>query len=75
VIVATGDKVVMEPTLDEALSSLFGTAPAQSGVLPVQQAGVQAPLSKATLNQARAQLAAAQKAIDSLQHLLASPNQ
>jgi uncharacterized membrane protein (UPF0182 family) len=33
VIVATGDKVVMEPTLDEALGSLFGTAPVQSGPL------------------------------------------
>ena len=31
VIVATGDKVVMEPTLDEALGSLFGTAPATVG--------------------------------------------
>ena len=28
VIVATGDKVVMEPTLDESLSALFGTSPA-----------------------------------------------
>ena len=75
VIVATGDKVVMEPTLDEALSSLFGTAPPQSGVLPAQQAGVQAPLSKATRDQAAAQLAEAQKAINALKQLLANPAQ
>ncbi len=31
VIVATGDKVVMEATLDEALTSLFGTAPSAVG--------------------------------------------
>jgi hypothetical protein len=75
VIVATGDKVVMEPTLDEALSSLFGTAPTQSGVLPGQQTGVQGALSKAARDQALAQLAEAQKAIDSLKHLLANPAQ
>jgi uncharacterized membrane protein (UPF0182 family) len=75
VIVATGDKVVMEPTLDEALSSLFGTAPTQSGALPAQQAGVQAPMSKTVRDQAMAQLAEAQKAIDSLKHLLAAPAQ
>jgi uncharacterized membrane protein (UPF0182 family) len=75
VIVATGDKVVMEPTLDEALSSLFGTAPPQSGALPAQQTGVPALLPKATRDQAIAQLAEAQKAIDSLKHLLAAPAQ
>jgi uncharacterized membrane protein (UPF0182 family) len=31
VIVATGDKVVMEPTLVQTLASLFGTAPGKSG--------------------------------------------
>ena len=72
VIVATGDKVVMEPTLDEALSSLFGTAPPQSGILGGQQKGAQAPLSKATRDQAMAQLAAAQKAINALKQLLAN---
>ena len=75
VIVATGDKVVMEPTLDEALDSLFGTAPTQSGVLPVQQTGVQAPLSNATRDQAMAKLAEAQKAINALKQLLAAPAQ
>ena len=75
VIVATGDKVVMEPTLDEALTSLFGGAAPPSGSFPGQQAGAQAPLSKATRDQAMAQLAEAQKAIDSLKRLLANPPQ
>ena len=75
VIVATGDKVVMEPTLDEALGSLFGATPAQSAPLAGKQAGVQAPLSKATRDQAEAQLAAAQKAINALKQLLANPTQ
>jgi hypothetical protein len=75
VIVATGDKVVMEPTLDEALGSLFGTAPAQSGPLAGKQAGAQAPLSKAARDQAEAQLAEAQKAINALKQILANPQQ
>jgi hypothetical protein len=75
VIVAAGDKVVMEPTLDEALGSLFGTAPPQSGALPGKQAGAQAPLSKATRDQATTQLAEAQKALNALKQLLAKPPQ
>jgi uncharacterized membrane protein (UPF0182 family) len=75
VIVATGDKVVMEPTLDEALASLFGTTPGQSVPLFGKQAGPQAPLSKATRDQAEAQLAEAQKAINALKQLLANPPQ
>jgi hypothetical protein len=75
VIVATGDKVVMEPTLDEALGSLFGTAQGQSGSLAGKQAGAQAPLSKATRDQATAQLAEAQKALNALKQLLANPAQ
>ena len=75
VIVATGDKVVMEPTLDAALTSLFGTAPPQSGTSPAQQTGVQGPLSKATRDQATAQLADAQKALNALKQLLANPTQ
>ena len=75
VIVATGDKVVMEPTLDEALASLFGTAPGQAGPMPGKQAQVQAPMSKATRDQAEAQLAEAQKAINALKQLLTNPAQ
>ena len=75
VIVATGDKVVMEPTLDEALASLSGSAPGPSGALPVSLTGSQAPLSKATHDQAAAQLADAQKAINALKQILAAPPQ
>jgi hypothetical protein len=75
VIVATGDKVVMEPTLDAALASLFGTAPPQSGSFSGQQASAQAPLSKATRDQATAQLADAQKALNALKQLLTNPPQ
>jgi uncharacterized membrane protein (UPF0182 family) len=72
VIVATGDKVVMEPTLDEALSALFGTSPGQPSQ-PGQTSGTQGLLPKAALDQARAQLAEAQKAINLLKGLLAAP--
>ena len=54
VIVATGDKVVMEPSLDEALASLFGTS--QSGTSPGQPSqagqtsGTQGFLPKAVLD-------------------------
>jgi uncharacterized membrane protein (UPF0182 family) len=75
VIVATGDKVVMEPTLDDALVSLFGPAPGQSGSVAGKQSGAQAPLSKATRDQAEAQIAEAQKAISALKQLLANPAQ
>jgi len=75
VIVATGDKVVMEPTLDEALGSLFGTGPSESAPWAGKQAGAQTPLSKVTRDQAEAQLAAAQKAINALKQLLANQAQ
>jgi hypothetical protein len=65
----------MEPTLDEALASLFGTVPGQSGPLPGKQTGVEALLSKTTRDQAEAQLAEAQKAINALKQLLAAPAQ
>ena len=70
VIVATGDKVVMEPTLDEALADLF----ANPGTLAAEKpAGKQPPLAKSTLDKVRAELAQAQKAIDSVKTLLANP--
>jgi hypothetical protein len=75
VIVASGDKVVMEPTLDAALTSLFGGAAPPSGSFPRQQAGAQAPLSNATRDQAEAQLAEAEKALNALKQLLANPPQ
>ena len=71
VIVATGDKVVMRPGLDEALAALFGTGEAT----PVP--GVTATVSQTNASQSttktdqeRQQLAAAQRAIDSLKALL-----
>jgi hypothetical protein len=54
---------------------LFGTAQGQSGPLAGKQAGAQAPLSKATRDQATAQLAEAQKALNALKQLLANPAQ
>ena len=59
VIAATGNKVVMEPTLDEALAALFSSS-------EVQRPGTQAPTHSTELDQARVQLAEVQKAIDSL---------
>ena len=50
-------------------------APGQSGTLAGKQAGVQGPMSKATRDQAEAQLAEAQKAINALEQLLANPAQ
>lgn len=67
VIAATGDKVVMEPTLDEAMSALFG------GSQEIQQTGTLAPIRNAELDQAKVQLAEAQKALDSLKRLLNEP--
>jgi uncharacterized membrane protein (UPF0182 family) len=64
VIAATGDKVVMRPSLDEALAALFG------GQETPQINGVSPP--SANTDQVRNQLAAMQKAIDSLKLLLNS---
>jgi hypothetical protein len=68
VIVATGNKVVMEPTLDEALSALFSSR----GVPPPNE--TQGPMRSTDLDQARVQLAEVQKAIDSLKRLLNKPS-
>ena len=79
VIVISGDKVAMEPTLDEAIQSVFGTQPPQSAK--------QAPRGHPELGQARAQFDAAQKAMqqgdwgnfgkamDALKRLLTGPGQ
>ncbi len=57
VIAATGNTVVMEPTLDEALSALFASpGPA------VRPSGPAPPINSTELDQARAQLAEVQKA-------------
>jgi uncharacterized protein len=81
VIAVAADKVVMEPTLDEALSDLFGTQQ------PVLEGSSQPPtsISQAALAQARTQLDEAQKAMQNgdwtkfgtamerLKHQLAGP--
>ena len=56
IIVVSGDKVVMEPTLDGALNALFGTQQPQESM-------VQAPGQQPKLVQARTQLEEAQNAI------------
>ncbi len=57
VIVISGDKVAMEPTLEQAVAAVFGqTQP--------KQTVVSAPAQQNALVQARAALAAAQKAIE-----------
>jgi uncharacterized membrane protein (UPF0182 family) len=66
VIVATGDKVVMEPTLDEAIAALFG---ATAGTQP-PAGSPQTVQSKSESEQIQNQLAQAKKAIDSLEQLL-----
>ena len=55
VIVISGDKVAMEPTLDEAIQSVFGTQQPQNPA--------QAPGRQPELGQARAQFDEAQKAM------------
>jgi uncharacterized membrane protein (UPF0182 family) len=82
VIAATGDKVVMEPSLDGALSALFGGSSAED----IQQTGIKTPGGQAVpntpadasthltaLGQERLQLLEAQKALDSLRRLLNNP--
>jgi uncharacterized membrane protein (UPF0182 family) len=66
VIAATGNKVVMEPTLNEALAALF-TSPS------TPQSPQQSPLRNTVLDQARGQIAEVQQAIDSLNRLLDKP--
>ena len=77
VIVISWDKVAMEPTLDEAIQSVFGTQPPQNPV--------QVPRGQPDLGQARAQFDEAQKAMqqgnwgnfgkamDALKRLLTGP--
>jgi hypothetical protein len=66
VIAVTGNKVVMEPTLDEAMNALFVSPGAQ-------QIGTQSLIRKTELEKARAQITEIQKAIDSLDRLLHEP--
>jgi hypothetical protein len=68
VIAVTGDKVVMEPTLDEALHDLFGTQQPQAGATPASPAQTigaapQATASQLDSGQARTQFDNAQQAM------------
>ncbi len=81
VIVISGDKLAMEPTLDEAIQSVFGTQQQQA------QTPVRTRLAQPELSEARAQFEAAQKAMqqgdwekfgkamEALKRLLTGPTQ
>jgi uncharacterized protein len=79
VIVISGDKVAMEPTLDEAIQSVFGTQPLRN---PAQAVGQQPELRQARTQFKEVQKAMQQgnwselgKAMDALKRLLAGPAQ
>jgi uncharacterized membrane protein (UPF0182 family) len=86
VIAVAGDKVVMEPTLDEALTALFGTQKPQAAhVAQTTGAAVKVTPDQLVSTQARIQFEDAQKAMqqgdwdkfgkamEALKHLLANP--
>ncbi len=85
VIAVAGDKVVMEPTLDEALHDLFSTQQPQAVATPSTGAAAQATTRQSDFGAARMQFEAAQKAMqqgdwdqfgkamEALKHLLANP--
>jgi uncharacterized membrane protein (UPF0182 family) len=87
VIAVAGDKVVMEPTLDEALGALFGTQPATAQARAAQTTGAATGNTTHQLDsgQARTQFEDAQKAMqqgdwdkfgkamEALKQLLANP--
>jgi len=81
VIAATGDRVVMEPSLEGALSALFSGPGGEdvqqgvtqtTGVTPVST-GADASTRTTDLAKERLQLIQAQKALDSLKRLLNDP--
>jgi hypothetical protein len=65
VIAVAGDKVVMEPTLDEALNALFGTKQPEAGATPahITQTAAVATARQLDSNQARTQFDNAQQAM------------
>jgi hypothetical protein len=86
VIAVAGDKVVMEPTLDEALNALFGTQQPQAArTAQITSTAAKATTSQLDADQARLQFDDAQKAMqhgdwdkfgkamEALKHLLANP--
>jgi len=87
VIAVAGDKVVMEPTLDQALNALFGTQPATAQARAEQTTGAStgATVHQVDSGQARGEFLDAQKAMqqgdwdkfgkamEALKQLLANP--
>jgi len=79
VIVISGDKVAMEPTLDEAIQSVFGTqqpqkgAPARSGTPELGQARTQFDEAQKAMQQG--DWAKFGQAMEALKRLLAGPAQ
>jgi len=79
VIVISGDKVAMEPTLDEAIQSVFGTqqpqkgAPALSGPPELGQARTQFDEAQKAMQQGDWEKFG--KAMEALKRLLAGPTQ
>jgi uncharacterized membrane protein (UPF0182 family) len=69
VIAVTGDKVAMEPTLDEAVAALFGSPPpaitgqATGQAVPASAPAAQAAQPSPNLEKARSEFDAAQKAM------------
>jgi uncharacterized membrane protein (UPF0182 family) len=82
IIAITADRVVMEPTLDETITDLFGAQQAQNAVGGSSVSAAAPPTPQPQLDEARKQLQAAQtaaqqgnweefgKAMQSLSHLL-----
>jgi uncharacterized membrane protein (UPF0182 family) len=63
IIAITADRVVMEPTLEEAITDLFGAQQAQNAVGGSSVSAPQQPRTQPQLDEARKQLSAAQKAM------------
>ena len=85
VIAVAGDKVVMEPTLDEALNDLFGTQQPQAAAAQIAGTAAEAATSQVNFGQARIHFEDAEKAMqqgdwdkfgkamEALKRLLAKP--
>lgn len=63
VIAITADRISMEPTLDGALADLFGAQQVRTSGAPIAAAAQKTPQIQPQLDQARQQLAAAQRAL------------
>jgi len=77
VIVISGDKVAMEPTLDEAIQAVFGTqqpqTPGQSPGRPLESGQARAAFDKAQKAMEQGDWGGFGKAMDALKSLLSGP--